>query len=490
MSLLRQGRAELAAARLCDPAATRAKPIEVSLAQLTTRLQSLVHRLSRTHPVTGLPTREVICEIIAADTAGADAAPRLLAVFRFADFDRLAAFDQGAADAALRAFSDRLTGAMRPIHGIGQVDRDCICIWFRGEISPDEAGAELRALAYVATQDLPVGPDTLTPSVEVGSAAFPRDGREPAQLVIRATVALARPKVSSLGELTIVQPRPLEEARRQFDLEQDLTKAIAEDQLTLVFQPLVSLSRRRLVGAEALLRWDHPTMGAVSPARFVPLVELIGLSDRYGLWILNAACREARRWQDAGLADLKVAVNLSAHQLLDPLLGQKVARTLKRHRLDPARLEFELTETAAMADAERTRQVFAELRAMGVTLAIDDFGSGYSSLSYLKNLPFDKLKIDREFVTAIEAHADSRAICTALLELGRGLGLRVLAEGVETEQEVETLRGLGCDLFQGYFFSKPLAPEDFLDLARNPRRLPWPKAKASSPPSSPVECVP
>jgi EAL domain-containing protein (putative c-di-GMP-specific phosphodiesterase class I) len=205
----------------------------------------------------------------------------------------------------------------------------------------------------------------------------------------------------------------------------------------------------------------------VPPSEFIPIAETIGLVDRLGLWALDAACREAKRWSGEGLTDLKIAVNLSGRQLMDGDLRPKIERTLERHRLSPTALELELTETAAMDNAGRTVQLFTELRQMGVSLAIDDFGSGYSSLSYVKNLPFDKLKIDREFVTGADTRRDSRAICQALLELGRGLDLVVLAEGVETAEEVAALRALGCRVFQGFYFSRPLRGADFRRLAHN-----------------------
>ena len=188
-----------------------------------------------------------------------------------------------------------------------------------------------------------------------------------------------------------------------------------------------------------------------------------------GRWTLNTACREMRRWRQRGLDTLKVAVNLSAAQLRDPTLKQTIQRTLERHRLNAATLELELTETAATEDAERTHSLFGELRALGVSLAIDDFGSGYSSLSYLKNLPFDKLKVDREFVVDVHLRKDSQAICRSLVALTRGLDLQILAEGVESWDEVEFLRGLGCQIFQGFIFSRPLNSDQFVEFALDPQ---------------------
>ena len=231
-----------------------------------------------------------------------------------------------------------------------------------------------------------------------------------------------------------------------------------------------------MVGAEALLRWRHPELGMVSPARFIPVLEQSGMMEDVGLWVLNAACRQARAWEDQGLSGLKLAVNLSARQCRDPGLAKVIVRTLERHSLKPESLELELTETAAMEDSDRTRALLGELRHAGIGVAIDDFGAGYSSLSYLKNLPFSKLKIDREFVDRVDQRRDSQAICAALVELSRRLGITVLAEGVERREEVDALQTLGCGMFQGYFFSPPLAAAAFAAKAKEGA---WPVTAAS-----------
>ena len=442
----------------------RPPSLSAAVACLAERLAALGHRTAQMHPVTGLPTREPFCEAIADDIASRGA-PRLMGLLRFADFDRLAGFDLAFAEEALAQFAGRLGTAVKAGHAVGQIDRDCVAIWFSGS-DMAEAFGELRALTHVARQEISGSEAVLSPTVEVSAVSYPRDGAEGGRLILKATAALSRGGVGSHRP-----PLSAEAAREQFMLEQDLAQAIEEDQLAMVFQPVVDLAAGRIIGAEALMRWNHPKLGPVSPARFIPVVESLGLSDRYGLWALNTACREASRWREAGAAGLKVAVNLSARQLLDPHLSAKVERTLARHGLPPQALELELTETAAMADGERTVRLFSALRTLGVSLAIDDFGSGYSSLSYLKNLPFDKLKIDREFVSQADRRRDSRAICRALIELGRGLDLQVLAEGVETPEEVAALQALGCHIFQGYRFSRPLPADVFCGLAADPDAL-------------------
>jgi EAL domain-containing protein (putative c-di-GMP-specific phosphodiesterase class I)/GGDEF domain-containing protein len=459
---VRQLAAERLASDLCAGEGGRRLPLAKSLPRLAEMLGTLDHRLGRRHPVTGVPTREVLLAAIAAE--GADGrSGRLLGLIRFVDFDRLAAFDQVAANQALAAFSDRLVVAVDSAHLLVQVDRDCFAIWFHGAAT--QAAAEFQAILYVAAQDLALGPQILSPVVEAGTAQD--RGVEPIQLLMQANAALTRIGDPAGSDMVVAASPSAQDARERFRLEQDLSQAIARDELTMVFQPVVDVAAGRLIGAEALIRWQHPELGAISPAMFIPIVEEAGMSERYGMWTLNAACREARRWADEGLSDLRVAVNLSARQLLDDQLVLKIERTLQRHDLPAAALEFELTETAAMVRTARTADLFRQLSARGIGLAIDDFGSGYSSLSYLKNLPFNKLKIDREFVTGVQDRRDSQAICKALIELGRGLDLVVLAEGVEDAEEVAMLRSLGCTVFQGYYFSKPLTGAEFRRLAQD-----------------------
>ena len=443
--------------------ANELEAIARGVAHLGGRIHSMKHRWIWRHTLTGLPVRETLIKGIAEDLERSDR-PALLGAVRFADYDRLSAFDPQAAEAALRQFSERLGASLGRARPMAHVDRDCFAIWYRGA-EPKAAAVELQALCYALGAEITVGDLTIVPEVEVGTALYPVDAEEPAGLINHALVSFARPgadkgSVSAPGRSAAI-------ARERFSLEQDLRHAIDRGQLETLFQPIVDLSTG-VVGAEALLRWRHPEAGMISPSRFIPILEDAELIDEIGRWTLNAACREMRRWQQRGRKDLKVAVNLSAAQLRDPTLKQTIERTLERHRLRATSLELELTETAATEDAERTFTLFRELRALGVSLAIDDFGSGYSCLSYLKNLPFDKLKVDREFVVDVHLRRDSQAICRSLVELTRGLDLQILAEGVESWDEVEMLHRLGCRTFQGFLFSEPVNSDQFIEIALDP----------------------
>ena len=448
------------------------------VAHLKGRVHSLQHRWIWRHPLTGLAVRETLVMAIAADLKRSEQ-PALVGAIRFVDYHRLTAFDPATADCALKLFSERLAASLGRTRPIAHVDRDSFAIWFRGT-DPDAAAVELKALGYALGAEIVAGEMSVVPEIEIGTAAYPEDARDPAALINHALASAGKP--GAAGGAVPLPGKSAHIARERFALEQDLRHAIGREQLEMAFQPVVDLSRGAVIGAEALLRWRHPEAGMISPARFIPILEDADLIDEIGRWTLNAACREMRRWQRRGLVNLKVAVNLSPRQLRDPNLKPMIQRTLERHKVRPQALELELTETAATEDSERTFALFGELRALGVSLAIDDFGSGYSSLSYLKNLPFDKLKIDREFVVDVHLRKDSQAICKSLIELTRGLGIEILAEGVESFEEVEALHRFGCRKFQGFFFSEPVNSDQFVEISLDSewrKRLRMPFAPAT-----------
>lgn len=441
-------------------------PVPASLLEdarwVTGQLATLKDRLRNRHRVSRLPTREPFLAAIADDLRSGDQVS-VIAIIRFNDYDRLAAFEQAAADDALGEIAARLQTAIAVDRPLAQIDRDSLAIWFSNIENAAAAAAELKAIAYILGQELEVGDVKLVPDLGLAAAISPDDGHEALTLLTRAVSALpSRSGDPSARQVNFFSMESSSAARQRFSLEQSLRQAIRQEQLLLHFQPIVDVAAGRVVGAEALLRWSHPERGLVPPGEFIPVLEEAGMMNEVGLWVLNTACRQARSWQDQGLPGLKMAVNLSARQFRDPKLNNIIVGALKHYALEPWQLELELTETATMEDAQYTRQLFGELRDLGVGVAIDDFGTGYSSLSYLKNLPFSKLKIDREFVIDVHERRDSHAICGALVELARGLEIEVLAEGVESRQEADALRRLGCSMFQGFLYARPLAPRDFV----------------------------
>jgi EAL domain-containing protein (putative c-di-GMP-specific phosphodiesterase class I) len=247
-------------------------------------------------------------------------------------------------------------------------------------------------------------------------------------------------------------------------LESDLRHALERDEFRLHYQPKVDIRSGRITGVEALLRWQQPGRALVPPAQFIPLAEETGLIVPIGEWVLKTACLHNKAWLDQGLPRLTVAVNLSARQFTHESLLQDVARTLRDTKLDPASLEFEITESMVMRDPEHAVKLLGGLKAMGICLSIDDFGTGYSSLSYLKRFPLDSVKIDRSFIQDLPGNADDAAITRAIVAMAHSLRLKAIAEGVETEEQLGFLREQGCDEMQGYFFSRPLPEDEFLRL--------------------------
>jgi len=431
------------------------------------RLESVRHRLANRHSVTGVSTREPFFSAISKDLASG-ASAGMLGVVRFAQFDRLAAVDKPGAEKALQAFAARLSATLGGLRPMAQVDRDCFAVWFRDADGPKGAASALKALSTSLGAPLGEGADAIAPDVRMGAAIYPNDGNDAPTLLEKAVGALAKSSRMSSGRLAFFSEESSAAAEARFSMEQALRQAIVRQELALFYQPVIDLNAARVVGAEALLRWRHPQVGPIPPAQFLPVLEQSGLIDEVGRWVLDVACRDARAFEQLSLPGFRVGVNLSERQFRDPTLGAMIAETLRRHELKPHRLELELTETSLMEDLPHTRKTFDSLSSLGVGVAIDDFGAGASSLGDLKSLPFTKLKIDRAFVTDVAERHDSQAICAALIELGRRLDIAVLAEGVETREEVDALRVLGCSLFQGFFFARPLPADKFMKKVADP----------------------
>ena len=417
------------------------------------------HRATTSHPVSGLPVREALLARMTADGAG------MLGAISFADFDRLTVFDPAMSEGIFAAMVDRLRRMLPPERLVAQVDRGKLGVWFADDAVAG-AKAELDAIGYALGQAIDLGGTQIVPEIKLRLGCFDgAAGADPGAFLARTLASFALPETAA------VSPAPLahyaEYARERYALEQDFRQALLRRELGLVFQPLIDAGQGCVSGAEALLRWDHPRLGPISPTRFIPIMEATGLASEVGLWAMNAALREAHGWAQLGLGRLRVAVNVSALQLERDDLPVLVKRTLQRHELTAAALEIELTESVATSDADHCRRIFAELRTMGVKLAVDDFGTGYSGFASLRGLAFDKIKIDRAFVTDVDTRRDSQAICQSIVALGRGLGIRVLAEGVERVEEYEWLRRHGCQHFQGYYFARPLTADAFRTFARD-----------------------
>jgi EAL domain-containing protein (putative c-di-GMP-specific phosphodiesterase class I) len=298
----------------------------------------------------------------------------------------------------------------------------------------------------------------------VGVAVYPQDGADIDTLLKNADTAMYWAKEAGRGNFQFYDRAMGAQALDRLMLESSLRRAIERDEFVLHYQPRVDVASGRVVGAEALIRWQHPERGLLPPAQFIPLVESTGLDVAVGEWVIKAACRQAARWIEQGLGVVPVAVNLTSTHLGESSLPRLVARTLHEYRLPAGCLEVEVTESILLSDSERSAEIAAELDAMGVRLSIDDFGTGYSSLSYLKRLPIHALKIDRSFVRDIVSDPDDEAIVSAIIALAHNLKLQVVAEGVETSEQLAFLRARRCDAYQGYLTSQPVGAAAFAAL--------------------------
>jgi diguanylate cyclase (GGDEF)-like protein/PAS domain S-box-containing protein len=305
-----------------------------------------------------------------------------------------------------------------------------------------------------------------TPSI--GISVFPNDGSDVDALLKNADMAMYHAKSLGRANFQFFTPSMNEAAAERADLEGALRRAIDDNQFLLHFQPQIDAVRGRTVCVEALVRWQHPQRGLVAPNKFIPLAEDTGLIEPLGRWVIDAACRQLWWMTHHGWPGIRIAVNLSARQLKQDDLIPWIEQLLAVHGVQAADLELEITESVAMENPEVTIGILRRLRELGVTLAIDDFGTGYSSLAYLKLLPIQRLKLDRSFVRDIEADHNDAIICSATIALAHSLGLEVVAEGVETEAQCSFLRYLGCDLIQGYYFSKPLPADALAEFLKQP----------------------
>jgi len=451
------------------------------------RAQALVEHRALHHSLTDLPNRRAFMAG-AAQFVHPQAAPRTalvqLAVDRFGSV--IGQFGHPTGDRFLVAVAARLQDAVEHAHA------SCCphlrLFHFDGErfalLVPELADTRaledlLRHLARCLEQPLEVGGIELGASISAGAAVFPLHGTDVVTLLRHAETAMQAAQQRAPGSFRCYDDALDAANRDRLALERALRQALAREQLSLVYQPQIALADGRVVACEALLRWQHPSHGSVSPMRFIPLAEETGLIGPIGEWVLRRACAELANWHARGLAELRVAVNVSAVQLQQPGFADRVARVLEQTGVAPERLELEVTEGVMMHGAERGIHMLEALRALGVRLSIDDFGTGYSSLAYLQRFALDQLKVDKSFVRLMDRDPGSAAIARAVVALGRTLGLEIVAEGVENPAQLAMLRQMGCDLVQGFVFSKPLDPAALLDFAR---RAPAP-ARASGRPA-------
>ncbi|MEO7938437.1 MAG: EAL domain-containing protein [Burkholderiaceae bacterium] len=363
-------------------------------------------------------------------------------------------FGHAAGDAVLKEVALRLRQELRASDTAARMGGDefVLLVEAAGTIADCVALAQRVVDAIARLVDL--GTERVAVSASVGIAVYPDHGSVD-RLVAHADAAMYAAKAMGGSNYAVFESGMGNALQEQMNLQQDLKNAIARGQLELYYQPKMNGAQAQFSGVEALLRWNHPQRGLVGPALFIPLAERYGLIGEIGRWVIHEACRQMAAWTQAG-TNMRVSINISAHQLRDPLLVQKIASALHAHGVSASRLLCEVTESVAMEDVATTQRTFEGLEAIGVFLSIDDFGTGYSSLSYLRKLPARQLKIDQSFVLDLEASADARAVVDAVIRLAHALGLRVVAEGVETPGQRDILLSMQCDELQGYLFARPM----------------------------------
>jgi diguanylate cyclase (GGDEF)-like protein len=432
--------------------------------------RALVEQLTH-DALTGLPNRNRILETLDEAIAGACKEGHTLAVlvFDLHEFRKInSGYGYGGGDDVLRECVVRLSSLLHPGDMLArQGGNEFIVV--QKQSGQDAAAALAGRLLDAMREPFAIGGQRVFLAASVGIALLPDGGCGAHELLQMAQVAMAAARAAGPARHCFHTDAMAQAIRERVDLEGLLRHAIERNQFALQYQPRVDLASGAVLGVEALVRWRHPVLGLVPPARFIPLAEETGLIDDLDMWVLDEACTRAAAWRAQGLPPLRVSVNLSARQFQKAGLAQRVRAALERSSLPPACLEIEITESTVMRDTGEAASVLRSLKALGVALSIDDFGTGYSSLSYLKRFPIDVLKIDRSFVSDVTADPNDAAITRAIIALAHTLNLEAVAEGVETAEQVAFLRENGCDEIQGYYFSPPVWPERIERMLAEPR---------------------
>jgi diguanylate cyclase (GGDEF)-like protein/PAS domain S-box-containing protein len=417
--------------------------------------------------VTGLPNAKLCLERLRQALVDAERNGRMAAAL-IVDLNHFKVVKESLGHAGsgelLKHVGQQLAACLRGGDTVGRLSGDEFAVVMHDVARSEDVEQVADRLLKSVAQPFTLGGHSVRMTASAGISLYPADGNSAEILLRNAETAAYSACALDRHTYCFFSQKMNEQLAARLALITDLRRAIENGELVLHFQPQVNLARRQMEGAEALVRWQHPVRGLVPPGEFIPLAEDNGLILPLGEWVIKEVCRQVRSWLDAGLAVPTIAVNLSSRQFRQETLVRMIVHALKGHELEAKHLQFEITESAAMHDMEAALATLRELKGIGLKLALDDFGTGYSSLAYLKRFPIDHLKIDRAFVHDLTTDPDDAAICIAIIDLAHNLKLSVVAEGVETEAQMNFLRRNGCDDIQGYYFSRPIAADQFVKL--------------------------
>ncbi len=439
------------------------------------QVEAEMEHLATHDSLTGLPNRSILHDRLqrALDRAGREKKPFALLMFDLDEFKAINdTYGHKVGDIVLQSTAKRLDLCIRGLDTVCRVGGDEFMVLVEDLFESGDSDIVARRILQAFDEPIGVGAHTVSVTASVGISTYPFDGLDPETLIKKADLALASQKKREKGGFQYYAPRMDAINRERTRIEQGLRLALADDELSLAYQPLVEADTGEIAGVEALLRWRSKEMGQVGPNKFIPVAERSGLIVPIGQWVLATACRTNKAWQDSGLRAVPIGVNVSAKQLQQEDFVATVEEALAESGLSPRWLELELTESTAMSDVEQSLQILDRLKELGVRIVIDDFGTGYSSLMRMKHLPMDAIKIDRSFIMNIVEDPRDRALVMAIVALARNLGVEVVAEGVETSDQLEILRSFEsqpvnlfrCDKVQGYYFSRPVSSSEISDL--------------------------
>jgi len=417
--------------------------------------------------LTELPNRSLFRQALNKALQRAERSKKMLSVLFF-DLDRFKNINDSlghdAGDEVLRAVAERLTACVRKVDMVARFGGDEFAVLTEGLSAEDQASAVARKILETLSKPMILAGRQYRPAASIGISTYPTDGRDVQSLLKNADIAMYRAKEEGRGTFQFYSEMLNTHSVQRLEFESNLSNALNNHEFVLYYQPKVDLATGRITGLEALIRWISPQLGFVSPGDFISIAEETGLIVPLGRWVAQTACVQNRAWQKGGLPQLRIAINISARQMADKGLVEFISDTVRKTGLAVDSLELEITESAVMSNQEHAEKVLNELKGLGFHLTMDDFGTGYSSLAYLKRFPFDSVKIDQSFVRGIPESKDDEAIVEAIIAMARSLQLKVVAEGVETKEQFDFLRRLGCDQIQGYYFSKPIPANEVVML--------------------------